>query len=290
MNYVLIFNGLGNQMSQYAFYLAKKRVDKQCRLLVIDNPNSHNGYELERVFGIMNNETRFDSLVKWVYTRFYHRWIFKYLVRILGVNEIREPLNYNYTPSLLLQKNMLINIYIGGWHSEKYFKNLTNEVKSTFSFKEINDEIYLELLGRIKLDKNSVSLHVRRGDYLNIKSTDYWQLGGVATDEYYQKAIDYISVNVETPHFYIFSNDMEWCKQNIRMDNVTYVTINQGLNSWRDMHCMSMCRHHIMANSTFSWWGAWLSPYGNGITLHPKWFIHDIETPDFYPERWKCIE
>lgn len=277
-------------MSQYAFYLAKKRVDKQCRLLVIDNPNSHNGYELERVFGIKNNETRFDSLVKWVYTHFYHRWIFKYLVRILGVNEIHEPLNYNYTPSLLSEKSMLINIYVGGWHSEKYFKTMGSEVKSAFSFKEINDEKYLELLGRIKLDKNSVSLHVRRGDYLNIKPTDYWQLGGVATDEYYQKAIDYISANVETPHFYIFSNDMEWCKQNIRMDNVTYVTINHGVNSWRDMHCMSMCRHHIMANSTFSWWGAWLSPYENGITLHPKWFIRDIETPDFYLERWKCIE
>ena len=292
MNYVIIFNGLGNQMSQYAFFLSKKRIDSKCRILIIDNPQSHNGYELDKVFKIRNKENILDKIVRWSYLRLYNHTKIRRLLNFIGFRVFYEPRNYDYTPSLLNKSNKWgINLYWGGWHTEKYFLSIENEIKSTFTFNPISqDEEYQNILEKIKKDNNSISLHIRRGDYLNIKPDDYWQLGGVATDEYYQKCINYIQEHVANPHFYIFSNDIEWCQNNLKLKNVTFITCNQGKKSWRDLHLMSECRHHIIANSSFSWWGAWLSPYKSGIILHPRWFIRNVETKDFYPERWICIQ
>lgn len=292
MNYVIIFNGLGNQMSQYAFFLSKKRIDPKCRILIIDNPKSHNGYELNKVFKIRNKENILDKIVKWGYLHLYNRTKIRKLLNFIGFRVLYEPRNYDYTPSLLNKNNKWgINLYWGGWHTEKYFLSIENEIKRIFTFNSISQgEDYQNILAEIKKDNNSVSLHVRRGDYLNIKSDDYWQLGGVATEEYYQKCINYIQEHVTNPHFYIFSNDIEWCQNNLKLKNVTFITCNQGKKSWRDLHLMSECRHHIIANSSFSWWGAWLSPHKSGITLHPRWFIRNVETKDFYPEKWICIQ
>lgn len=97
-----------------------------------------------------------------------------------------------------------------------------------------------------------------------------------------------IKKKIDNPVFFIFSNDIDWCKNNLKLDHSTLVSCNQGKDSWRDMQLMSECRHHIMANSTFSWWGAWLSKH-KGIIVHPRWFIRDVETKDFYPKRWISI-
>lgn len=85
-------------------------------------------------------------------------------------------------------------------------------------------------------------------------------------------------------------NVINWCMKTFGTENMYYVDCNKGKDSWRDMYLMSECRHHINANSTFSWWAAWLSPYSNGIVLHPKYFIKDIETKDYYPQKWIMIE
>lgn len=298
MNYVIIFNGLGNQMSQYAFYLAKRQYDSKCKLLIINNPNSHNGYELDKVFNIKNQEKLLDKIIRWCYIQLYNRSSFiQKILNYLCFRVIHEPKNYDYTPILLEDRKNGINLYHGGWHTEKYFHSIETEIRDVFTFSDISlnsqaqeDKEYLNILREIKSNNNSISLHVRRGDYLNIKPNDYWQLGGVATEEYYHKCIDYIQKHVTNPHFYIFSNDIEWCQNNFKLKNVTFITCNQGKKSWRDLHLMSECRHHIIANSTFSWWGAWLSPYKSGITLHPRWFIRNVETKDFYPEKWICIQ
>lgn len=286
MEYVLIFNGLGNQMSQFAFYLAKKEISPKCKLLVIDNKSSHNGYELNKVFGIQNKNTLFDKIISKIYKMSCTNRIWRLVMLLLNFHIIRESRNYDYNEDNFKKRRFGIYIYIGGWHSEKNFISVKDKILATFKFPECQSEDdFGNLLSQIRHGENSVSIHIRRGDYLNISPSSFWQFGGVCTDEYYKWAISYMEKNLPNPHFYIFSNDIEWCKNNLHLGNSTIVTCNQGINSWRDLQLMKECQHHIIANSSFSWWGAWLSKH-EGITIRPKWFIRELTTRDFYPTSW----
>ena len=284
MDIVVIFNGMGNQMSQYAYYLAKKKVNPNTR--IIFDPNSrkkHNGYDLERAFGIKINESLLLKLLQIIYLLSSRFGVLKFL----GIRIIHEPLNYDYTPSLMEKGSLGINYYQGGWHSEKNFIQIVDKINAAFIFREeCNDYRFNEWLNILRCDNNSVSLHIRRGDYLDIKDSDYWQLNGVATLDYYYRAIDYFRHHVDIPRFYVFSNDLDWCKEVFGTNDFSYIDCNQGIDSWRDMFLMSECRHHINANSTFSWWGAWLCKYKDSVTVCPEKFIRNVVTKDFYPERW----
>lgn len=292
MDIVVIFNGLGNQMSQYAFYLAKKKDNLNCH--VIFDPKStnvHNGAELKRVFGIELNRNYLDKIISYFYGYILNKRIVNKLFSLVGIRMIYEPKNYDYREELLKPSSNFISFYWGGWHSEKYFKDIELEVKKVFKFPEVtNSPYFTEWFNKIFLDNNSVSIHIRRGDYLDKPSDPYYQFNGVCTIDYYEKAILYLKERILEPNFYIFSNDINWCMKTFGTENMYYVDCNKGKDSWRDMYLMSECRHHINANSTFSWWAAWLSPYSNGIVLHPKYFIKDIETKDYYPQKWIMIE
>ena len=100
----------------------------------------------------------------------------------------------------------------------------------------------------------------------------------------------YIKKRIDTPHFYIFSNDSLWVKENLKLDNMTIVDWNSGKDSYKDMLLMSKCKHNIIANSSFSWWGAWLNNNSNKIVISPdKWF-NDIEAPDVICDEWVKIK
>jgi hypothetical protein len=111
---------------------------------------------------------------------------------------------------------------------------------------------------------------------------------GVCSLAYYQKAIEYIKSQVKTPVFYIFSDDIEWVKSNLLLDkNTVFVGHNKGTESYNDMHLMSLCKHHIIANSSFSWWGAWLNASPNKIVVAPKkWFASNQNDQDLIPRSW----
>lgn len=285
MDIVVIFNGLGNQMSQYAFYLSKKRYNDKCVFIFDDRgKNNHNGYELEKLFGIKRPDGWREKLA----------YFFLYLKKIRGVSRLLKYLgvriltdddHYSYREENIKKSPLGINLYWGGWPSESHFAEICDEVKNMFSFPEQKDELFLKWKREIEETANSVSIHIRRGDYLK-KTNDRYQFGGVATSEYFEKAIAYISEKTDTPIFYIFSDDLEWCREQFKGERYRYVDCNRGVDSWRDMYMMSLCRHHINSNSTFSWWGAWLSNFENSITVCPKEYIRDLETPDVYPERW----
>ncbi len=289
MDVVLIFNGLGNQMSQYAFYLAKRERNSHC--VAVFNYHSrkeHNGFELGDIFGIYLNKnlkSRILQLICRIYTSTRFSKI-KGVMRLLGVRIINETPNYDYTPKMLNPYPALgINFYEGGWHSEKYFVAQKNEVKSIFRFPPINNESCLRFVNIIKSVDNSVSLHVRRGDYLNIKPDNVYQLDGVASPDYYTRAIKKILSIAPDCRFFIFSDDLKWCRKEFACLDAYYVDCNIGKDSWRDMYLMTLCKHHINANSTFSWWGAWLAER-SGITICPKNFLRNMETKDIYPESW----
>ncbi len=121
------------------------------------------------------------------------------------------------------------------------------------------------------------------GDYVNHPIH-----GGICTMDYYQQAIDIMKSKIVNPKFFIFSNDIEWCHSHLKLADAVYITGNKGENSYRDMQLMSMCKHNIIANSSFSWWGAWLNNNPDKIVIAPaKWFNDPkINTRDLIPDDW----
>jgi hypothetical protein len=292
MDIVVLFNGLGNQMSQYAFYLAKKERNEKCQVIFNTKcTNGHHGYELGKLFGIHCESGTKHDMLEFFYRIVHSERFLRYrsILSRFGLNIIYEEQNYDFNPALLLPSQYQgLNYYWGGWHSEKNFQSVEKKVREVFQFPKITDENCLRFADLIESAENSVSLHVRRGDYLKAKPDDFYHFDGVATLDYYEKAVAYIKNKFGNCKFFVFSNDLEWCKKEFSNLDAAYVDCNSGENSWRDMYLMSLCKHHINANSTFSWWGAWLSNK-NGVTICPKMFLRTVVTNDIYPERWVKI-
>ena len=290
MNIVVIFNGLGNQMSQYAFFLAKKKFDKNC-ICIFDDKNklNHNGYELNKLFGVSMSK---GFKAKIAYHLYQFKKSNKYISRLLtllGIRVISEDKNYLYRRNLVESKFLGINYFWGGWPSEKHFEFIKDEIKSVYKFPEQDDPVFLKWKYEITNNINSVSIHIRRGDYL-MNTNDMYQFGGVANMKYFSKAMSFIMEKISCPTFYIFSDDIPWCKEQFKGDEFNFVDCNHGDNSWRDMYLMSLCHNHINSNSTFSWWAAWLSPYSDSLTISPKEYISNLYTPDVYPDNWIKID
>jgi hypothetical protein len=133
---------------------------------------------------------------------------------------------------------------------------------------------------------NAISLHVRRGDYVHNSNT--LATHGLCSLDYYQTAINYITERVAQPNFFIFSDDITWVKDNLKVDfKCRFVDHNHGTESYNDMRLMSLCQHHIIANSSFSWWAAWLNPNHKKIVIAPRqWFVNDNNVSDLFPQNW----
>lgn len=286
MDVVNIFNGLGNQMSQYAFYLQKKHINRNTKYLMTDA--DHQGFELEKLFGIKLKRSFILFKIYSILVTPKHKIFYIIFNKIIfgGLHLIREKKTYDFDVSNLKNKHG-INFYVGGWHSEKNFKDVIDEIRQIYTFPQVKDDVFLRIKHQIE-NSVSVSLHVRHGDYLN--STTEWDFSHVCTDLYYQRAIEYIYSNVKNPVFFVFSDDLEYVRKKFSEDCFVIVDINRGKDSWRDMYLMSLCKHNIMANSSFSWWGAWLNKNPDKIVLHPKRFLRNYPTQDFYCENWITIE
>jgi hypothetical protein len=165
------------------------------------------------------------------------------------------------------------NVYVDGyWQHYKYFENMQPEIFEELTLKEALDSPAAAWLAAITKDKSSVAVHIRRGDYVTDAGANY--LMGVLPIDYYQNAIAYIKEKVSNPSFYFFSDDLEWVKQNIKTDaNAYYV---DGNADYVDLDLMRQCGHQIIANSTFSWWGAFLNRNPDKIVIAPnKWSAQD---------------
>jgi hypothetical protein len=176
----------------------------------------------------------------------------------------------------------------GYWQSERYFSHFSRTIRTDFQFQEYNDPSFDELKSRIE-NENSIFLHIRRGDYLSNPST--LALHGICSLDYYLKAVSIISSNISQPVFYIFSDDLNWANDNLSINFPHhFVEGNSGLYSFRDLHLMTLCRHSIIANSTFSWWGAWLNANPDKIVIAPRrWFANRPQPTDLYPPSWILI-
>jgi hypothetical protein len=184
------------------------------------------------------------------------------------------------------------NSYLEGyWQTEKYFNEISTVIKDDFTLRERSDSINEHIADQIT-SCEAISLHVRRGDYISNPETNLYH--GTCTSEYYQSAITEFGKHIENPHFFIFSDDPEWAKLNLNTGFPTKVLDHNGPEKdYEDMKLMTLCKHHIIANSSFSWWGAWLCKNPNKIVITPsRWFNKteiEKDTKDLIPESWKRI-
>lgn len=284
MKIIKILGGLGNQMFQYAFYLAVKKECPTEQILIdlhcFNGYKLHYGFELSKIYNnLQATPAKWQDVAKVAYpypnfkTWKYGKHILPRRTTMFVENKFMKYEEY-CIPSTIGKSCY----YDGYWQNEKYFKNITDEIRKTFQFPPFdteNQKIAQQLQSCI-----SVSMHVRRGDYL----TDPL-FKGTCQILYYKKAIKYIEDKAAPKLFCIFSNDIEWCKKEITplisSAKVIFVTWNKGHNSFRDMQLMSTCKHNIIANSSFSWWGAWLNHNKDKIVIAPKlWYAKEnYESP-----------
>lgn len=178
----------------------------------------------------------------------------------------------------------------GFFQSEKYFKHIKSELLNEFAFNYGNyrNDTYVEL---INSSTNSVAVHIRRGDYMRPAVNIYH---GVIPLSYYDQAMQKIEFEIEEPHYFIFSDDIEWCKIHFIKyhSKITFIERSSVDDSWKDMWLMTLCRHHIIANSSYSWWGAWLANK-QGFKFAPaEWFnpkVAQFNINDFVPDSWEIL-
>lgn len=290
-----IVGGLGNQMFQYAMAKAfslKYNVQLKIDCSSFNNKNYINeeGYLLKKVFGIPENEANINDYFK-----------------TLGFSTILLPLiRRNILKSLYkrviffekkifhfdedLKKGFKANGYIHGyWQSEKYFSQYANIICNIFKFKHevlsTNCKNYIQTIN----DKNSISLHIRRGDY--ISNPIFNQIYNICDVDYYQNAIKFMQNKIANPHFFVFTDDISWTMSRPEfLDRTKFTICSDGSESWNDLYLMSLCKHNIIANSSFSWWGAWLNSNLNKIVISPKlWFKNGTEIKDLLPQKWVSI-
>jgi len=176
---------------------------------------------------------------------------------------------------------------LGLWQSPRYFEDCADVIRRDFTFRAGLSDRNRALLARIVADPTAVSLHVRRGDYVTTARGRAVQ--GFIGEPYYERAVAWIRGRIAEPTFYVFSDDPQWCRRHLTPgDACVYVDANTGADSYVDMWLMSRCRHHIIANSTFSWWGAWLDPDPEKLVVAPaRWFRDaSIDARDLLPAGW----
>lgn len=246
----------------------------------------HQGFELERVFNCraeLANGADIQGVLGWQNSPMVRKVLLRNrMSRFRSKHFVLEP-HFSYWGGL---RNVPSDCYIMGyWQSEKYFLEAAVHIRSDFVFRCPMSAQNSELAEQIKQEK-SVSLHVRRGDYVSSPQTNATH--GVCSIDYYNMAIQYVKERLEGSCFFVFSDDIEWVKANLKIDSpCIYVDHNRGLESYNDMRLMALCQHHIIANSSFSWWGAWLSSHSEQIVVAPKrWFANDTNIQDLHAPDW----
>ena len=179
------------------------------------------------------------------------------------------------------------NVYLRGyWQSERYFAASAGTIQEEFQIRLAPTELNAELAQEIQ-DSNAVSVHVRRGDYISdpVVNTRH----GACSLDYYIAAINQLRNRIAAPHFFVFSDDVDWAYHNLCFDGpATFVSHNGTERDYEDLRLMTLCKHHIIANSTFSWWGAWLNPSPGKIIYAPnRWFADPGRSSrDIIPDGW----
>jgi hypothetical protein len=291
---VQLKGGLGNQLFQYA--VARDLAERQHSKVMLDlnmyNQTeliSHEFYALKH-FNI-NAEIANDSDMELFYSNNILKKVQRKIMRLTGMGKIKSI----YEKKWFIFDHEVFryagNVYLHGyWQSEKYFKNIEGIIRSELSLKDSLTQKTLEVSKDITTKKNTVSLHIRRGDYVtDIKTHNTL---GLCSLDYYRKCVSFIGNELGDLNIFVFSDDPAWVKENIVFDYPLYFVDHNDIKyAYEDMYLMSLCEHNIIANSSFSWWGAWLNNNKNKKVFAPKkWTVNTNSADlDIIPENWNLM-
>ena len=286
--------GLGNQMFQYALGRHLSEIH-QCPLkmnldilkLYLNNPLiTRRKYELG-CFKIIE-----DFEIPQTKSDLFKCQIINVLSDFFYVKKVKQPKlipeeGLSFQPKIFHQKPPLI--LQGYWQSELYFKSIENIIREEFTLKTPLSQQAKELQQKIQ-HCNAIGIHIRRGDYLTNPNSKKFH--GVCSMEYYQKAMDMMADKVENLTFFVFSDEPDWVLQNFKTNYTCHIIQHRAdQHSYEDLFLMKACKHQIIANSTYSWWAAWLNDYPEKIVIAPqKWLLDEIvDTKDIIPQTWVKI-
>lgn len=280
--------GLGNQMFQYAFGKSCSLVGNT-KLFLDDSCYEHDSLRSFALDCFNINEERvskkqLDRIIK-------EPFIFNKLKSFLNYNQkyykgrIIEEQSFRYDTNFPRYRNKNV-LYKGYWQSEKYFSKFRSELLCDFQLSRPLSQLADNYLKQVT-GTNSVSIHVRRGDYVNNEKTNLFH--GVCSLHYYKEAVAFFLEKLPDVHFFIFSDDIEWVKREFAYISNLSIIENVPFD-YEELYLMSQCKHNIIANSSFSWWGAWLNENVSKIVIAPqKWFENkemQDQTRDLIPENW----
>ena len=285
---VILTGGLGNQMFEYAAgkVLALK-LGKKLTLDLYALNKKTKGVQRNFELNIFNIDPNISS-----------SWETQFLVKSFPIVD-KSRRFFGYTFNYYRDKSAIVylpefeklngNVILHGhFQNEKYFIGYKDIIRKEFSFKAPLTGRNNALAARIQ-STESIAVHIRRSDYLTDSNF------ALCSADYYSEAISQIKEKIENPHFFIFSQDFEWVKENISLGDspVEYVDWNKKGDSYIDMQLMSLCKHNIIANSSFSWWAAWLNANPEKMIYAPsKWFREEVRNSDlkyFYPSGWTIV-
>jgi hypothetical protein len=293
---VRLAGGLGNQMFQYALgrHLAllnntELKLDIYSLIATIHRPFLLNYFNIKAEIASKKEISKLTSPIYYFgYTRFNN--ILSRLIRRFIKPEKYFTTNSFYSEKIefffdkkILELEGSYYLY-GHWQNPNYFNNIKNILIEDFTLKKgLNNDI--KSVAKTMKEVESVSVHIRRGDYIN--NPNNLKLFSILSKEYYLKAYQVMKQKNANPYFYVFSDDIPWCKKNLVFDSPTFYS-NADYGAYSDFFLMSQCRHNIMANSTFSWWAAYLNQNREKIVIAPnKWFNDNrINTSDLAPDGW----
>lgn len=288
MDIVRFKGGLGNQMFQYAFMEALRHREREVHASLGYYENGGGGRKF--ILGDVFPNTEIMEIEEGIFQEINQKW------RSLKENPYRlevfkknlkdrffyvEDQNSVYDEKVFQTLNCA---FVGYWQTEKYFQNIKDDLLRKYSFYICDDK--LQKLADT-LHNNYFSIHIRQGDYLYDKRKAFY--GGICTEQYYQKAMAYIKVRVPDAEFIIFSDETKRLPMEIAgTDNSILFDGSKFENyqDWYDMYLMSNCKGNIIANSSFSWWGAWLNQNPDKLVIAPKVWLNGQETPDIWCDGW----
>jgi hypothetical protein len=291
---VQLNGGLGNQLFQYA--IARSLSEKQHSKVMLDlNIYNKTGLRPHEFYALkhfnINAEIANESDIELFYSNKIFKKVQRKIMRLTGMGKIKpvyEKEWFVFNPEVFRYTG---NVYLHGfWQSEKYFKNIEGMIRSELSLKDSLSQKTIEVLKEIRTKKNTVSLHIRRGDYVTDIKT--YNTLGLCSLDYYKKCVSLLGNELGDLNIFVFSDDPVWAKKNIVFDYPLYFVDHNDIKyAYEDMHLMSLCEHNIIANSSFSWWGAWLNNNKNKKVFAPmKWTVDTNHGDlDIIPEGWNLI-
>lgn len=284
-----LIGGLGNQLFQFAAgYAAARRAGTELRVCLdmFEGYRLHQGFELSRVF-LVDPAQASAAEMRACLGPWRHPLARRILGRLVkgqwrGGRVIVQP----EPPSWPDLSTTGSDTYIQGyWQSERFFSSFAEDLRGILKFRSPPSAYNAALIERMQTCA-SVSMHVRRGDYASPKNS---RIYAQCTADYYRRAMDHMLIREPEARFFVFTDDPAWARSlfDERASVVEFIDHNRGAESYNDMRLMVHCRHNIVANSTFSWWGAWLGEHPGKTVIAPaSWYLEPAKDAELVPDRW----